>query len=215
MKCSKIKDLLPEYLKQELSIEERNQVELHIQSCQSCQNDLNELRAMDNLLNEVQPINGIPVSEDDFVLQVRRKIRNQNVKVSRRSILPKLIPIFSAAAMILIVVIVYHTHTTKNTIEQTYLSSVRSEPINASYALENLDTTAQNQVSDMIVQEMAPDSMEFVEIEVASNISTDELISSMSDNEKQTFMNELINQYEENIINNNEGLETSPGGNNG
>jgi hypothetical protein len=176
---------------------------------------MNELRAMENLLNNVQPKVFLPVSEDDYVVQVRRKIRTQNVKFPRRSILPRLIPIFSAAAMVLIIIIVYHSHATKNMIEQKYLSSVRIEPINASYALENLDTTAQNKVSEMVIQDMAPDSLEFVEIEVASNISTDELISSLSDNEKESFMQELINQYQENINSNTEGAETSPGGDNG
>jgi len=215
MKCSKIKDLLPEYLKQELSIKDVKQVEMHVQSCISCQADLIELRAMENLLSNVQPKVFLPVSEDDFILQVRRKIRTQNIKSPRQSILPRLIPIFSAAAMVLIIAIVYHSHSTNNMIEQKYLSSVRSEPINASYALENLDTTAQNQVSEMIVKEMAPDSLEYIELEVASNISTDELISSMSDNEKESFMQELINQYQENINSNTEGAETSPGGDNG
>lgn len=215
MKCSKIKDLLPEYLKQELSTKDMKQVEIHIQSCISCQTDLNELRAMDNLLNNVQPKVTLPVSEDDFVVQVRRKIRTQNIKSPRRSILPRLIPIFSAAAMVLIIAVIYHSHSTTSMIEQKYLSSVRSEPINASYALENLDTTAQNQVSEMIVKEMAPDSLEFVEMEIASNISTDELISSLSDNEKDLFIDELINQYQENINSNTEGAETSPGGDNG
>jgi hypothetical protein len=215
MKCSKIKDLLPEYLKQELSTKDMKQVEKHILACKSCQTDLNELRVIDNLLNNVQPKVLLPVSEDDFVVQVRRKIRTQNAKLPRRSILPRLIPIFSAAAMVFILVIVYHSHSTKSVIDQKYLSSVKSEPINATYAFDNLDTTTQNQVSDMIVKEMAPDSLEYIELEVASNISTDELISSLSDNEKESFMQELINQYQENINSNTKGAETSPGGDNG
>ncbi len=215
MKCLKIKDLLPEYLKQELSIKDMKRIEIHIQSCKSCQTDLNELKALNEVFSDVQPAVKFPVSEDDFMLQVRRKIRTQNVKSPRRSILPRLIPIFSAAAMVFIIAIVYHAHSTKSINEQKYLSSVKSEPINATYAFDNLDTTTQYQVSEMIINEIAPDSLENVELEAASNVSTDELISSLSDKEKETFMQELINQYQENINNNNQGAETSSGGDNG
>jgi hypothetical protein len=66
MKCNNlhIKELLTAYLENELSGEERKEVDSHLSSCSECLRELDELKATDNLLTDIPEIE--PPANSEF-----------------------------------------------------------------------------------------------------------------------------------------------------
>jgi len=218
MACSKFEIKLIGYLNRELSANESKEVEMHIAICESCQKELAELKKFYSLTAQFKPLLNFPHPADEFLSQVRCKIRNLNAPVPKQSILPKLIPIFSTAAMILIVVIVFSVNRSRNNtvaIEQGLSSLLYDNTTSASLVYDTLDNTTQDLVNNELINGLSLNELQSVESELVSTNEPADLMSEMSENEKEFFINEILNQYQEAQDKINPDWVENPGGTNG
>ncbi len=214
LNCDKLKNKLSPYLNQELDEKSKSQIELHLMTCPSCMKELEEMKAMFNLLKQFKPVVQFPYPSEDFLLQVRRKIRNRNQQASSRKLLPRLIPIFATVTAIFIIVVglrYYRTIETKKEAEKQFLSVMSSEKISTAYIYDNLATEIQDVVTKQIISDIAATDLQTMESEILSDMETDDLINGLTDNEKEAFINELLNQYQETQQLNPDGTEINQG----
>ena len=91
MKCEIIQDLLPSYIEKLTSLHSNEEIEKHLQTCESCLQSYNEMTATANL--------NVPIVDKEEVnnLNYFKKVKSKNIKVIVLSILSVII---LAAALI-------------------------------------------------------------------------------------------------------------------
>jgi hypothetical protein len=91
MKCEIIQDLLPSYIERLTSLHSNEEIEKHLQTCESCRQSYHEMTATANL--------NVPIVDKDEVnnLNYFKKVKSKNIKVIVLSILSVII---LAAALI-------------------------------------------------------------------------------------------------------------------
>lgn len=117
MKCEELEELLSLYLEDELSLEEKNAVEIHLKGCQNCSNFLSfmketkeslsflpELEVSGNLLGRLY---SIPEKKKKFKLSLDFLLR------------PSLQPILAAAAILMIMISFYVFNPNRNYINKS------------------------------------------------------------------------------------------------
>ncbi|MBY3622280.1 zf-HC2 domain-containing protein [Acinetobacter sp. CUI P1] len=85
MKCEIIQDLLPSYIEKLTSLHSNEEIEKHLQSCESCLQSYNEMTATANL--------NVPIVDKEAVnnLNYFKKVKSKNIKVIVLSILSVII----------------------------------------------------------------------------------------------------------------------------
>ncbi|MBW2038641.1 MAG: zf-HC2 domain-containing protein [Deltaproteobacteria bacterium] len=107
MRCHKVEKLLPDYIGDELSAEQRRQIDQHIEGCPNCRNSLGMLRKIwDGLAHQPLPQRGEEFWQE-FTRGVMREIRGGQTmpsKEKRGFALPGWRFFLPAAAALLIIV---------------------------------------------------------------------------------------------------------------
>lgn len=181
------------YLTDGLSGKERKEFESHLARCRSCQAEFSELKSLHLLLAQVKPVNKMSGTEDEFVMQVRRKIRNRYDKAPAKKLLPRLIPVFATAALLLVFVLGGNIYRTRNIIETE--KAVGTERVNTDFVYDNLDNDMKTLVNEAMLDNFSTSSVKNLESEIISSSETEELINNFSDKEKEDFIKTLINNY--------------------
>jgi hypothetical protein len=199
MKCDKVKSLLSRFVTCELTGKENQQVKEHLAHCAECRQELEMLKTTYQLLSQVKPVVKMAYAADDFLPQVRRKIRNQTDLIPRRKILPKLIPAFSSIAVVVIGIVVFNNiqinqETKKQAIAE---SDAMYEETTISGYLDDLDTVSQELVVSQMLEEIPSSDLISLENELITSIDEDDLFSSMDETEQEIFMNQILTQYQE------------------
>lgn len=85
MKCEIIQDLLPSYIEKLTSVHSNEEIEKHLQSCESCLQSYNEMTATANL--------SVPIIDKEEVnkLNYFKKVKKKNIKTLIFSVLSGLI----------------------------------------------------------------------------------------------------------------------------
>ena len=210
--CDKIKNQMSIYLNGELSEKEQKEFELHLTDCQSCQAELTQIKSLYNLFAQVKPVNKISLPEDDFLLQVRRKIRNRYTQAPSKKFFPRLIPVFATAALLLIFVIGANKYRTRQIAETE--KAVSGQKTSIDFVYDNLDSDTKSLVNDAMLDDVSASSVKSLESEIISNSETEELINNFSDNEKDDFIKTLVNKYSQEPNKSGSQRTISPGGDN-
>lgn len=116
MECKAVEDLLSPYLEDELSLEERQNIEEHLQICQSCAEMLSFMKEAQISLATLPELE---VSED-----LIERLYNLPQKKKKFSLVfdfllrPSLQPIMAAATVLLVVVSFYMFHPNRSAIDR-------------------------------------------------------------------------------------------------
>jgi len=215
MNCKKVIDRLSLFLGNELSEKENQEITLHLEQCQLCQKELSELKATYGLLNQVEPVIKFPHPTDDFLPQVRRKIKSLYAPVPRRRLLPRLMPIFAPTLMVLVIVItgyVNHIQQIRRETDERVFSGLTEEKTSAAFLYDILDTETQNAINEQAITDIPATDLQGIESELYSGTDVDDILSSLTDDEKESIANELLNKYVKVQENNDNRANTSPGG---
>ena len=199
MNCDKIQQKLSAYIDRELSDKENKAIENHIANCILCQKELEELKSVHRLVGQFKPVIQYPYPSEDFLLQVRRKIRNRYTNLSKPKIFPRLVPIFSAMATVLIIVIgimMYRSSDNKIKSGQKFFSALNTEQTSATFIYNNLDTEMQDLVTEQVLNDSIFTDLQTLDLTIVSDMETDDLITMLTDNEKELLVQELLDKYE-------------------
>ncbi len=199
MNCEKIQEKLSGFLNNELSAKDNQHITQHLKECAECQKELAELKSLNNLIEQFKPAVKYPYPSDDFLVQVRRKVRTRYSDLPKPGILPRLIPIFASFAAVLIIVIgvtLYQNseNTTQN--KPRYLSALESENTSTTFIYDNLDSETQDLVTEQIINDTIIDNLSTLDVAITSDADTDALISMLTDDEKEMLVQEMLDKYD-------------------
>jgi hypothetical protein len=212
MKCAKVQSLLTLYLDNELSEKQKRELELHLTGCKSCQTEFSQVKSMYQLFAQVKPVNKMSFPDDNFLLQVRRKIRNRYAQAPHKKFFPRLVPVFATAALLLLFVIGVNTYRTRQIAETE--KAVSGERVSTDFIYDNLDNDTKSLVNDAMLDDISASSAKNLESEIISNTATEELINNFSDNEKEDFIKTLNDKYSQKPTKSSSYRTISPGGEN-
>lgn len=197
MKCKKIRKQLIAYLNTKLSSKAMEQIANHLKHCPACNKELNDWKAFWQLLNNFQPVNKLPYAEEDFLTQVRRKIRTQPGQ-PRRNILLRLLPAFASAIILLAIITILRLNLIKpySVSDEFLFSSLNQEDLNGNYLYGSLDQKTQELINEQLIAKVLPDEAESLAQELLLTTEPIDLFSQLSDFEKENVVNELLKKYQ-------------------
>jgi hypothetical protein len=199
MYCKKLQEKLTDYINDELPEKDKQVVMQHLNDCAECRKELAELKSLNNLMIQFKPAVKYPYPSDDFLVQVRRKIRTRYSDMPRPSIIPRLIPVFASFAAVLIIVIgITLYRNSENTIknEPTYLSALESENTSATFIYDNLDSETQDLVTEQIINDTVIDNLAALDFTITTSANSEDLIAMLTDEEKEMLVQEMLDKYE-------------------
>jgi len=199
VKCDKVKSLLSRFVTCELTRKENQQVKEHLAQCAECKQELETLKSTYQLLSQVKPVVKMAYPSEDFLPQVRRKIRNQTGLIPEQKILPKLIPALSSVAMVLIGIVVFNNiRVNQEAAKQAIaVSAAMYEETTIAGYLDELDALSQELVVSQMLEEIPGSDLTSLENELITSIDEDDLFSSMDETEQEIFINQILTQYQE------------------
>jgi len=110
MTCNEINNLLPAYLEDVLSLEEKKPIESHLASCTLCSRDLADMKKVENLVKGLGEVEPPPFFEQRIMAQVREEA-GQKKGLLRKFFYPLHIKIpIQALATVLIAVLAFHVY---------------------------------------------------------------------------------------------------------
>lgn len=197
MKCHQIKDNLSMFLANELNSQEQYEITTHLIHCQKCRDALQQLKVTYNLLTEYQPVFKIPFAMDVFLPQVRQKINSRTSTVLYKNSVSRFIPAFASALIVLIAIILFSARHRKVEPEIIILNDMMSIESSESSYLNNLDETTQDIVAQQMFDGIADANLLSLESALIASLDEDELITSLTAQEQEVFMNQILTQYKE------------------
>ncbi len=121
MTCNEIKNLLPAYLEDLLSPEEKKSIESHLASCPLCTRSLADLKKAENLVKGLEEVEPPPFFEQRIMARVREEAR-QKKGILRKFFYPLHIKIpIQALATLLVAVLAFYVYQ-KNEPEMKHLT---------------------------------------------------------------------------------------------
>jgi len=189
MNCRKIEPLLIEHLDRRLDAGDESRVQEHLNGCARCRTRLQEFRTTIALLAE-DPVPPMPVSEERFLQEVKRRIRQRpagvGARFKRALTFPRLAPVLAAAAVLLLAVGVFRQ-----------LNRARRPPVDwqavlsgqqETYFPDPLSVDASSSVS-ITADDLA--ALDTIEHEVAQNTDIDDLIEDLTPTEQARLIRTL------------------------
>lgn len=109
MKCAKFKRFLPLFLEGQLSLKQSLEIKAHLDKCEACSKEAVFLKEAWNLIKEYNPA----VSSLNFKANFWKRLAKEEISFEKKKVFifpgvrPRLIPVFTAVAAILIFSSVY------------------------------------------------------------------------------------------------------------
>ncbi|MEO0092136.1 MAG: zf-HC2 domain-containing protein [candidate division WOR-3 bacterium] len=195
MKCKSVQEKLIDYLNQELSFRDTQKIAEHLKQCAVCSRELQELKSVLALTQEFQLETCYPYPSEDFLIQVRHKIKNLQPKPK---VLPRLIPVFASAMILLVVIIATYIVNTKKmptASEDQLFTELKPDIHNVTYLYEHLDTKTQELINDQMIAEVLSDEVKQIDRELIFSAEPIDLFSQLSNDEKEDIVNQLLKKY--------------------
>ena len=103
--CQHIEELLPAFALDALEIDEKNQVEAHLQNCPACQRALVDYQAVsDGMMAALPPAQPPARIRAQLLAKTAPKPQKENWRERWRALLPRVLPITVLAAVLLLVI---------------------------------------------------------------------------------------------------------------
>ncbi|MCX7785475.1 MAG: zf-HC2 domain-containing protein [candidate division WOR-3 bacterium] len=195
MLCEKVQAKLIDYLNQELSLKETQKITEHLKQCARCSMELQTLKSIIALVREVRMVKRYPYPAEDFLIQVRRKIKNLQPKPKAFS---RLIPVFASVVILLVVIITTYILNIKKSVtvsEDQLFTEFTQTNLSATHLYEFLDPKAQELINDRLIAEVISDEVKSIDWELIYNAEPTDLFSQLTDDEKEKVINELFKKY--------------------
>jgi hypothetical protein len=189
MKCRKIESLLVERLDRRLDAGLESLVQEHLNGCARCRDRLSEFRTTVALLAE-DPVPPMPLSEERFLQEVKRRIRQRPARAGARFkrilAFPRLAPVLAAAAVLLLAFGVFRQ---LNRVRRPSVDLQGVLPASAeAYFPDPLAVDASSNVT-MTSADLA--ALDTIEAEVAQNTDVDDLIEDLTPAEQARLIRTL------------------------
>lgn len=192
MDCEKIQELLTLYIEGEVTDEEKNRIELHLQQCSPCSIEMKQLKQTMSLLSEKEMVS-LPT---DFEVQLKERLKQEKKDISQKkshvSILKKFIskyklPTAAAAGLLFVVMI-----------SQSFFQFKASEDIkiNEGAADMGVRKSASMQIEENVVESTASSETQSQKVE-EKIIKTAHLAIEVIDFDKQySNIRKIVQQYQ-------------------
>lgn len=197
MKCNKVKSLLSRFLTNELSIQESQQIEDHLNNCFMCQRELEKFKKTFILFSTIKIDWNSSFQSRNFLLELHNKIKLNNMKPKIH--LTKLIPVFSSLAILLLSTIIYmNERLIKNESSHIYsINEFTDDRITTTEYLKELDTTGQYLIVDSLFKNIYDDDLILVGNILNYIWTEDDWLSNIDKTEKEFFINQIVSEYQE------------------
>jgi anti-sigma factor RsiW len=183
MNCRRTKVLLLECLEQRLPPASAAAVKGHLAACARCRSELESLQRTLALIAE-DAVPPMPVREEVFLQNVRRRIRQPARSASRL----RLVPFFAAAAAIVIAAGIFLS--SRHTGQPAEIDSIVT-----STDFVTSDLIDQAGEESELVRELDAPSLASIESELTDNADLDDLVEDLTPNQQETLVKELTRLY--------------------
>jgi len=84
MNCKEIVELLPEYIEESLEVEVKEIVVSHLKNCANCRNELEKLKSIERMLNQVKDDEVSPLVDYSFKIMLENEKRAAKLSLSNK-----------------------------------------------------------------------------------------------------------------------------------
>ena len=157
MKCKQIRQLLSEYMDNDLDEATEKQVAQHLSVCEACQNEFLTLRSMKEALGNVEPV----AAPENFLFQVHKKIQQESgfkkvLTIIARPFRMKLrFQFATATALTVLIVVLINIKMSDGPLQKAVQTSVKHEQVDSieRHDLQELSIASDSDVSDKAMPE--------------------------------------------------------------
>ena len=196
MNCKKVKVKLLEYLVNDLSDEFSQAITTHIKSCPDCQKELEELKKTFHVFDQLPNTELLPEQQQQFLSEVRQKIRRQiQVKPARyrwKWLLPRLIPAAVAASILIFFVMMRMETSDKNSLKQA--SKIFTSPslsFSGEFVNDYFKTNSNETALNEELSQFNSNVIEGVESYLSNQLDVNDLVEDMTNEEKTLLVKQI------------------------
>ena len=189
MNCKKIQSKLLEYSAKELPGELDRAFDTHIKTCSVCQKELEGLKRTMNLFDQLPQIDLQPEQQQQFLSEVRQKIRSlpkvKPVRYRWKWLLPRLIPA-AVAASILIFFVTMRLKSSDNKYAEM-ASNIFTSPslsLSGEFVSNYFKTNSNETALKEELSQLSPNAVDEIENYLTNQLEVNDLVEDMTEGQK-------------------------------